>query len=60
MIGHAWNHGADGELRNTDDQTGDVDAARDVLTTNTAMPTLGWVAENDDPDRCAFPDRCRA
>ena len=28
-----------------------------------AVPTLGWVAKNDDPDTCSFPDGsggCRA
>jgi hypothetical protein len=62
-IGHAWNHGADYEFRNTNyGATGD--AAREFLRasdaagaeTRLAVPTLGWVARNDDEDTCSFPD----
>ncbi|MET0459746.1 MAG: glycoside hydrolase family 44 protein [Ilumatobacteraceae bacterium] len=63
-IGHAWNHGSDFEFRNTDYDVGEGDAARGFLMTNAAagvqsrlaVPTLGWVAKNADPETCSFPD----
>ena len=62
QIGHAWNHGADYEFRNTN--YGDTgNAAVNFLDENTAggavnrlaVPTLGWVASNDDENTCSFP-----
>jgi Glycoside hydrolase family 44 len=62
MIGHAWNHGADYEFRNTN--YGDSgDALRSFLDVSAtagiesrvAVPTLGWVASNDDEATCSFP-----
>ena len=62
VIGHAWNHGADYEFRNTN--YGDTgDAAVTFLDENTAggaasrlaVPTLGWVGSNDDDNTCSFP-----
>lgn len=62
-VGNAWNHGSDYEFRNTDyDQDGDVarraltDNAAAGLVTRFAIPTLGWVAADSDPERCSFPD----
>ena len=63
QIGHAWNHGSDYEFRNTN--YGDEgDAARGFLTTSAdagiqsrvAVPTLGWVARDDNDSTCSFPD----
>jgi hypothetical protein len=62
MIGHAWNSGADYEFRNTN--YGDSgDALRQFLDVSAtagvesrvAVPTLGWVAKNDDEATCSFP-----
>ena len=65
--GHAWNNGSDYEFRNTNyGQSGDelrrfldVNAAAD-LDSRVAVPTLGWVAKNDDENTCSFPvgDHC--
>ncbi len=60
--GHAWNNAADYEFRNTNyGQSGDelrrflgVDAAAG-LQSRVAVPTLGWVASNDDENTCSFP-----
>ena len=61
-IGHAWNHGADYEFRNTN--YGDSgDSARNFLETNAAggvasrvaVPMLGWVARDDLDSTCSFP-----
>jgi hypothetical protein len=61
-IGHAWNNGADWEFRNTNyGITGD--AARTFLgvsqeagvASRMVVPTLGWVANNDDTSTCSFP-----
>ena len=62
-IGHAWNHGADYEFRNTNYSDPGPDSALNYVRTNAAagvqtrmaIPTLGWVAKNDDPDDCSFP-----
>jgi hypothetical protein len=69
-IGHAWNQAADHEFRNTnyDDPAADSALAyvRDNkvagVQTRMAIPTLGWVAKNDDPNTCSFPsgDGCLA
>ena len=63
-IGHAWNHGSDYEFRNINYGITSGDALRDQLNddaaagvlSRVAVPTLGWVAKNDDPDTCSFPD----
>jgi Glycoside hydrolase family 44 len=61
-IGHAWNAGADWEYRNGNyDQRGD--AARQFIVEShaggaavrLAVPTLGWIARNDDNNTCSFP-----
>ena len=62
-IGHAWNHGADFEFRNTNYSDPGPDSALNYVPANAAagvqtrmaIPTLGWVAKNDDPDDCSFP-----
>jgi len=62
VIGHAWNAAADWEFRNTSyGNTGD-NALSFVQDTNTAgaavrlaVPTLGWIAKNDDDNTCSFP-----
>jgi Glycoside hydrolase family 44 len=65
--GHAWNNGSDYEFRNTN--FGDSgDALRHFLDVSAtagvesrvAVPTLGWVARNDDQATCSFPvgDHC--
>jgi hypothetical protein len=63
-IGHAWNHGADFEFRNVNYGDGPGDAfagfaaenADAGAATRLAVPTLGWVAKDDDPQHCSFPD----
>jgi Glycoside hydrolase family 44 len=61
--GHAWNNGRDYEFRNTNyGATGDT--ARGFIDVNSAasaetrlaVPTIGWVAKNDNGDVCSFPD----
>jgi hypothetical protein len=62
-IGNAWNHGADFEFRNTNYGDPGPDSARAYVESNDAagvetrmaIPTLGWVAKNDDGDLCSFP-----
>ncbi|MGH9270601.1 MAG: hypothetical protein ACRDZ2_04945, partial [Ilumatobacteraceae bacterium] len=61
--GHAWNHGSDYEFRNTNyGASGDVarqavaEAAEASAEIRLAVPTIGWIARNDDPDLCSFPD----
>ena len=63
-IGHAWNNGADWEFRNTNygaDPGSDtalayvLDNEAAGVQTRMAIPTLGWVAANDDDDDCSFP-----
>jgi hypothetical protein len=61
-IGHAWNNAADYEFRNTNyGRSGDelrrflgVNATAEVES-RVAVPTLGWVASNDDENTCSFP-----
>jgi hypothetical protein len=63
-IGHAWNHGADFEFRNVNygDAPGDAfgsfaaENKEAGAETRLAVPTLGWVAKDDDPQHCSFPD----
>ena len=62
-LGHAWNAGSDWEYRNgnygykgesaSDDFISDTLAA-DAVPRMT-LPTLGWVAKNDDNNTCSFP-----
>jgi hypothetical protein len=60
--GHAWNNGSDYEFRNTNyGRSGDelrrfldVNEAAEVES-RVAVPTLGWVARNDDEATCSFP-----
>jgi Glycoside hydrolase family 44 len=61
--GHAWNNGRDYEFRNTNyGATGDT--TRGFIEVNSAgkaetrlaVPTIGWVAKNDNGDVCSFPD----
>lgn len=61
--GHSWNHGSDYEFRNTNyGATGDVarlavdEAAEAGTEIRLAVPTIGWIARNDDPELCSFPD----
>jgi hypothetical protein len=62
-IGHAWNHGADFEFRNTN-YGNRGDAARSFLDVSAAagienrvaVPILGWVARDDLNETCSFPD----
>jgi hypothetical protein len=62
-IGNAWNGAADSEFRNTNygstssDTAGDFvrDDAANGVQTRLAIPTLGWVAKNDDTNDCSFP-----
>jgi hypothetical protein len=62
-IGHAWNQAADFEFRNTNYNDPAPDSAlayvRDNkaagVQTRMAIPTLGWVAKDDDQDTCSFP-----
>lgn len=61
--GHAWNSGADYQYRNGN-YGAQGDAARQFVATSLAggasvrlaVPTLGWVAKNDDSNTCSFPD----
>ncbi len=61
-IGHAWNAAADWEFRNTNyGNTGDTALAfvQDTKAVGgavrLAVPTLGWIAKNDDDTTCSFP-----
>ena len=62
-LGHAWNHGADYEFRNTNyGTTGDESrrflgiSADAGIASRVAVPTLGWVASDDLDSTCSFPD----
>lgn len=62
-LGNAWNSGADWFYRNGNyDYTGEsasddaaATAAEYGMAMRLAVPTLGWVAKNDDNDTCSFP-----
>jgi hypothetical protein len=64
LLGHAWNTAADAEFRNVNyrDGAGDAylrfeaDSASAGAATRLVVPTLGWVAKDDDPSTCSFPD----
>jgi Glycoside hydrolase family 44 len=63
QIGHAWNNGRDWEFRNTN-YGASGDTTRGFIETNSAaaaetrlaVPTIGWVAKDDNTDVCSFPD----
>ena len=61
--GHAWNHGADFEFRNTNYGATGHEARNFVesnmaagVETRLAVPTLGWVARDDSNETCSFPN----
>lgn len=66
-LGDAWNTGSDSSYRNTDygydmAATGlpadayEAKIAREAgAEMRLALPTLGWVARNTDPETCSFP-----
>jgi hypothetical protein len=63
QVGHAWNNGRDWEFRNTNyGATGDTargfieENMAAELETRLAVPTIGWIARNDDTNVCSFPD----
>jgi hypothetical protein len=63
LIGHAWNAGSDWEYRNgnygflegsASDQF--AQQAQDAgIATRFVLPTLGWVAKDDNNSTCSFP-----
>ncbi|MFV0309608.1 MAG: glycoside hydrolase family 44 protein [Desertimonas sp.] len=63
-IGHAWNTAADWEFRNVNYDQPEGDAVREYADLNAAaggvtrlaVPALGWIAKDDNPDNCSFPD----
>jgi hypothetical protein len=62
-LGHAWNHGADYEFRNTNYGTSGDESRRFLgvsadagIASRVAVPTLGWVAKDDLDSTCSFPD----
>jgi hypothetical protein len=62
-LGNAFNTGADYEFRNTSFDSPPGPLAQDFIEENTAagaksrlaIPTLGWVAKDTDPNTCSFP-----
>ena len=62
-IGNAWNTGSDWFYNNVNyELEGNVfdrffeDKMARGIATRVAIPTLGWVAKNSDPETCSFPD----
>lgn len=62
-IGNAWNTGSDWFYNNVNyELEGNVfdlffaDKLAQGMATRVAVPTLGWVAKNSDPETCSFPD----
>lgn len=63
LAGHYWNAGRDWEYRNGNYDVPEGDAARGFLNdtqqagakARLAVPTLGWIARDDDNDSCSFP-----
>jgi hypothetical protein len=63
VVGNAWNHGSDWEFRNTNYGSPPGPQARLYVESNEAagvatrlaVPTLGWVAKNDEDGTCSFP-----
>ncbi len=63
QLGNAWNAGSDWEYRNgnygytgpsaSDELVMNANAAN--IAVRLALPTLGWVAKNDDNNTCSFP-----
>jgi len=64
MIGHAWNAARDYEYRNVNYTESEADAFRAFVDLNeeagvasrAVVPTLGWIAKDDDSAHCSFPD----
>lgn len=62
-IGHAWNAGSDWFYRNGNYGITEGSASDSFISetlsisaeVRLAVPTLGWVAKNDDLDTCSFP-----
>lgn len=62
-LGNAWNAGSDWEYRNGNYGYEGSSASDDFIedsqtfgaAVRLAVPTLGWVARNDDNDTCSFP-----
>lgn len=62
-LGYAWNAGSDWYYRNGNYDYMGVSASDDFIewtmaaniSARLAIPTLGWVARNDDNDTCSFP-----
>jgi hypothetical protein len=62
LSGHFWNAGLDWEYRNTNyGASGDAvagfigESQQGGAAVRLAVPTLGWIAKNDDNDTCSFP-----
>jgi hypothetical protein len=63
MLGNAWNNGSDYEFRNTSFDFPPGPLAQEFIAGNKAVnvksrlaiPTLGWVAKNNDINTCGFP-----
>ncbi len=63
QLGDAWNQAREGAFRNDGARSTD-DVVRDRLFANeaasvvsrVAVPALGWVARDSDPETCSFPD----
>ena len=62
LSGHFWNAGLDWEYRNGNyGNSGDVargfigDSMEGGAAVRLAVPTLGWIAKNDDNNTCSFP-----
>lgn len=63
QLGNAWNAGSDWQYRNGDygytGQSASDDFLRDTRTIGAeallTLPTLGWVAKNNDINTCSFP-----
>ncbi len=63
QLGNAWNLGRDGAFRNegssaSGDVVGDWLAANEAadVVSRVAVPGLGWIARDGDPETCSFPD----
>lgn len=62
LNGQIWNRGRDGEYRNTTDERADdvhelwlSDSKANRISTRMAVPSIGWVARNGDPEVCSYP-----
>lgn len=63
QLGNAWNAGREGAFRNdsvssADDLVGEWLEANDAagIESRVAIPALGWIARDGDPNTCSFPD----